>query len=70
MPERVWSDTLKLPNALITLHGWTPGTAILNVSVTEGNLAGRTVPVWVSSADMKALADMLLELAGLLTSPK
>lgn len=52
-----YSRTLKLKNALVTLHGWSNGTSILHVCETQGH--GRSAGVWVNHDEIEELIEVL-----------
>lgn len=54
------SRTFKLKNALVTIHGWSAGTAILNVTSTK---EPTHISVWVSPPELRDLAKAFEEIA-------
>lgn len=55
------SYTWRIVNAIVTLHGFSAGTAILNITSTKEH--GNHVSIWVSPEELKQIANQFLAVA-------
>ena len=53
--SEVNSQSWKLRNAIVTIHDFSAGTAILNITVTTGPTPSHAA-VWVSPTELRELA--------------
>lgn len=57
MIEEVKSQTIRLKNAIVTIHGWSAGTAILTIGSTRE--PENHAQIWVGYDELEGLSDML-----------
>ena len=54
------SKAIKLKNAVIVIHGWSAGTAILNVTATEGSCPeANHASIWIDDDEIESVVALL-----------
>lgn len=58
--KEVLSKSYRLNNAVVTLHAFSAGTGVLNITATEGTCPEMNrCSIWVNTNEMDELADAL-----------